>query len=549
MTGASRRGARRRQASHEESPLKEPVITRRRFIHHIARVAGAGAALAALDALGATALALGEDRPYNGPPVLPAGLGKGRRVTIIGAGIAGLTSALELSKAGFTCTVLEARSRPGGRNWTIRGGDRVVQTDGTQTVAWPQAPHLYFNAGPARIPHHHRALLGYCRELGVQMEIMMNDNRAALLQDDKAFGGKPVQAKQVVNDTRGYLSELLSKAMSSGGLDRELSRDDRERLSAVVAAFGDLREDGRFKGTGRAGFIEPPGAAMQFGTPRAPLPLAELLKADFWQFKANFGEDFEMASTMLQPVGGMDQIPRAFAARVGHLIRYDSVVDAIRKTATGARVQVRLNGGPVQAIDSDFVICTVPLSVLRAIPNDFAPAVQQAIASVAYATSSKIAFYAPRRFWEEDDAIYGGNSWTTREITQILYPSHGITKADGVLVGSYCFGFDPADDMGRFPVAERLRMALASGERLHPGYAGMVRNGVSVAWPKVPFNSGSWALWTDEQRKGSVYRALLQADGPVYFAGEHLSNLVSWQEGAILSAHRTIAQLAARVGA
>lgn len=527
--------------------MKEPAITRRRFIDHIARAAGAGAALAALDALGLTSLAIGAEHSYRGPPVLPAELGKGRRVTIIGAGIAGLTSALELSKAGFACTVLEARQRPGGRNWTIRGGDRVVQTDGTQTVAWPQAPHLYFNAGPARIPHHHRALLGYCRELGVPMEIMMNDNRAALLHDDKAFGGKPVQAKQVVNDTRGYLSELLSKAISSGGLDQQLSREDRERLSAVVAAFGDLREGGRFIGTLRSGFSEAPGAALQVGTRRAPLPLAELLKADFWQFKANFGEDAEMASTMLQPVGGMDQIPKAFAARVGHLIRYDSAVEAIRKTDKGARVEVRLNGGPTQAIDSDFVICTVPLSVLRTIPNDFAPKVQQAIASVAYATSSKIAFYAPRRFWEEDDEIYGGNSWTTREITQILYPSHGITKADGVLVGSYCFGFDPSDDMGRFPVAERIKMALVSGERLHPGYAGMVQGGVSVAWPKVPFNSGAWALWTGDQRKG-VYRELLQADGPIYFAGEHLSNLVSWQEGAILSAHRAIGQLAVRVG-
>ncbi|MFA9217235.1 MAG: flavin monoamine oxidase family protein [Sphingomonadaceae bacterium] len=121
--------------------------------------------------------------------------GGGQRITILGAGVAGLTCAYELQKAGFRCTLLEARSRPGGRNWTIRGGDTVRQSDGSQRVLWPQAPHLYFNAGPARIPHHHQAVLGYCREFGVALEIMMNDNRAAYLQDDQVFGGRPLAAR------------------------------------------------------------------------------------------------------------------------------------------------------------------------------------------------------------------------------------------------------------------------------------------------------------------------------------------------------------------
>jgi monoamine oxidase len=119
-------------------------VSRRAFLTNVARIGGAGAAYAALDALGATALAIGEAHAYAGPPPMPAGIGKGKRVTIIGAGMAGLTSAYELSKAGFTCTVLEARARPGGRNWTIRGGDLIEQSDGLQKVNWPKAPHLYF---------------------------------------------------------------------------------------------------------------------------------------------------------------------------------------------------------------------------------------------------------------------------------------------------------------------------------------------------------------------------------------------------------------------
>ncbi|MFA9217236.1 MAG: flavin monoamine oxidase family protein [Sphingomonadaceae bacterium] len=278
---------------------------------------------------------------------------------------------------------------------------------------------------------------------------------------------------------------------------------------------------------------------------RAPLPLSELLKAEYWEYKAAFPESYEQAATMLQPVGGMDQIARAFARRVHQLLRYDSVVDEIRKTASGARV-VYHQHGTRHVLDSEYVICTLPMSVLKTLAHDLAPAYRAAIAEVRYATSAKTAFYAPRRWWEQDEGIYGGLSWTSREITQILYPSHGIGQRDGVLVGSYTFGVLPQDDMGRYSVAQRL--ALASGEKLHAGYASKLRDGVCVAWSKVPYSAGSWAEWTPQQRGGS-YRTLLEPDGAIYFAGEHLSNLMSWQEGAILSAHRTIEQLAARVRA
>ena len=70
----------------------------------------------------------------NAPPAsaepfeLPRGSGGGRKVVILGAGIAGLVSAYELRRAGWDVTVLEARDRVGGRVWTVRGGDRIVQT-------------------------------------------------------------------------------------------------------------------------------------------------------------------------------------------------------------------------------------------------------------------------------------------------------------------------------------------------------------------------------------------------------------------------------------
>ena len=77
--------------------------------------------------------------------------------------------AYELRNAGYHPLILEARTRPGGRNWSLRAGDTVAEIGSTQHVAWDRDEHLYFNPGPARLPHHHEGILAYCRMLGVAL--------------------------------------------------------------------------------------------------------------------------------------------------------------------------------------------------------------------------------------------------------------------------------------------------------------------------------------------------------------------------------------------
>jgi monoamine oxidase len=192
-------------------------FTRRAFIQRMAQVGGYSAAFSTMRTLGLTAAS-----GISTLPQLTADFGKGKKVVILGAGIAGLVAAYELRKAGFECTILEARNRPGGRNWTIRDGSKVEFTDGTvQTCDWKDGG--YFNAGPARIPSIHTHLLGYCQDLGVPLEVEVNTSRSALMQADVLNGGKAVEQRQVIHDTRGYLAELLAKSIDKHTLDDELS--------------------------------------------------------------------------------------------------------------------------------------------------------------------------------------------------------------------------------------------------------------------------------------------------------------------------------------
>jgi monoamine oxidase len=521
-------------------------LTRRGFINLVGRAGGYAAVYNTMAAMGLLPVPA-----YAGPPQLAPGSGRGVRVVILGAGIAGLTAAYELGKAGYECVVLEARERPGGRAWTLRSGDRAEETDSVQTVAWQRSEHLYFNAGPARLPQHHTAILGYCREFGVPLEVIVNHNRDALLQHDGAFDGKPVRQRQVRGDIAGHLGELLAKALDKGALDEAIGDLDKEKLVAFVRGFGALGKDLAYRGSPRAGYDVLPGAGLEFGKLNSPLALKTLTQIPFWQAVTSFPDGFTQAATMLQPVGGMDRIALAFARRLESIITYNAVVTRIARAGeNGARVVYKDRSGTETAVEAPFVLITLPLSAVARLDADFAPPYQAAIAAGAnnYMSSGKIGFYSGRRFWEEDDRIYGGISWTTHDITQIWYPATNFHGRDGILLGAYTWTHELGERFAAQTPAERLRRAIEQGAKLHPQYPAEVSHGISVAWSKVPFSYGAWCEWTEENKR-NAYPVLLEPDGPYFLAGEHLSNVPAWQEGAILSAHKAVAAIAARAAA
>src|SRR5260370_1695003 len=233
------------------------VLRRRKFITQLAATRGMGAALLSMQAIGLASIVFAEPAP-----ILPAKVGNGTHVVMLGAGIAGLVRAYRLERAGFSVTLVEARRRTGGRNWTLRHGDKVEMIgEAEQTVGFSKG--MYFNAGPARIPSLHQGILSYCKLLGVPLEVEVNFTATAFPQSNASFNGKPIQERQAINDFRGRIAELLSKATNRGALDQELTADAKHRLIEFLRTSGDLSKDNLYKGSSAAGYTILPGAYDQ----------------------------------------------------------------------------------------------------------------------------------------------------------------------------------------------------------------------------------------------------------------------------------------------
>jgi monoamine oxidase len=524
----------------------EAVIRRRDLLSLIGAMAGSAAMYHAMTSLG-----FASESPYKGPLKLE-GDPRGASVLVLGAGLAGMTAALELRKAGYKVQILEFNRRAGGRNWTLRGGDSLVELGGyKQTCEFEQG--LYINPGPWRIPYHHRALLDYCRRLGVSLEPFIQLNHNAYLHASRAFGGAPQKIRAIKADFQGQVSELLAKVTQQGKLDEAISKEDQEALLQALRSWGALDSDYKYNANLVSaefrGYARDPGGGLGGEPlPSDPVGLPDLLKSRVWRYLQNFAR-YNFQTTMFQPVGGMDMIGKAFAKQVGDLIRYNSKVTKIEQNDRGVTVSFVDTSDPsvTQQAKADWCVCTIPLSILSQIQIDVGSPMQAAIDAVPYAGSVKVGLQFKRRFWEEDEAIYGGISYTDLPIRQIAYPNYGFNRAGrGVLLGAYLFEGANCYEFTAMTPAERVASAVEFGAKIHPQYKAEFENGFAVAWHRVPFTLGCSGEWTDASR-AKHFRNLCQIDGRIVLAGEHASDLPAWQEGAILSSLDAIARLHDRV--
>ncbi|MBU0554748.1 MAG: flavin monoamine oxidase family protein [Alphaproteobacteria bacterium] len=515
--------------------------TRRDLLAMIGKAGGAIAMYQAMTAFGHAA-----ETQFTGPPKL-SGAPKGAKVLVLGAGLAGMLAAYELRKAGYAVQILEYQNRPGGRNYSIRGGDKVVEVGGaTQTCEFQ--PGNYVNPGPWRIPHHHRTLLHYTKAFGVELEPFIQLNHNAWVHNSKAFGGKPQRYKELAVDYKGHVSELLGKSLNAGALDDKVTKEDKERLVQALRDWGlldsNLNYTGGLRVSGQRGYDQPPGGGVNGApTPSKINSLSDVLDSRVWQQMSFFFTNV-MQTTMFQPKGGIDMIGKGFAKQLPGLITYNAKVTKVAQSDSGVTVSWQdLTTNAMNEAKADYCVCTIPLGVLNQLELQASAPLKAAIAAVPYSNSVKMGLEMRSRFWEEKDAIYGGHSFTDQQISLISYPNYDFFgDKPAVLLGAFAGGAAGYALAGMTP-EQRIEAALKQGSVFHPeDYRKEFMNGVSLAWSRTPWIMGCCATWSEASR-AQHYQNLVAMDGRVVLAGEHASFYGCWMEGALLSALDAIERL------
>lgn len=360
----------------------------------------------------------------------------GKKILIVGAGMAGLVAGYELSQAGHDVTILEARMRAGGR---------------VQTLREPFSDGLYAEAGAARIPDNHDLTLKYVKLFGVELEPM-------------------------------YPAKL-SALRIAGASKREISIND---FAEGLAQF--------------------------------------------------FGSEFRGPERFSKIKGGNDNLPKAFAQRLGDKIHYGSPVVRIEQDDKAARA-IALQNGSQHTFTADHILCAVPYSVLRNVelPSNFSENKIRIIKSLRYDSVSRVYLQTKKRSWEEK----GLNGFAlTNDAVEIWQPTWSQPGPRGILMTYNRPG--QAERIASMKDPDRISSTLTQLDPFFPGLRENFEKGATKCWIEDEWARGAWAFIGPKD-----FMAGSSPEGRIHFAGEHLSPWFSWMQGALDSGLRAVKEISA----
>ncbi|HZO82192.1 MAG TPA: NAD(P)/FAD-dependent oxidoreductase [Candidatus Binataceae bacterium] len=453
-----------------------------------------------------------------------------KSVIVLGAGLAGLAAAYELSEAGHTVCVLEARSRPGGRVHTLRD---------------PFAEGMHAEAGAfAFVPSAPDYVMNYVRRFGLAITPAV-PNEVSGLGVVYHFRGRRVPESVQMDWPLG-----LSDEERRIGLPAMRSRYLRSAVDEVIRAAGAGDLEGVLRKYDRysfAEFLDQVGASPEAGELMAVTdwdPVGEKLDErsalDVLAQTACYGA---FRGQRYSIVGGNDRLPRAFAERLGERVRYGAAAARIEQNRRGVRA-VYIQGGREAAVEADYLVCSLPLPALRAIETSppLAALKRRAIEELPYSCVTSIALQCRTRFWGE--AGLAGSAFTDLPISLLWDGTDSQRTRRGILQGVMTGA--RARHALALPHERRVELILDSAEKVFPPLRSWCEGVEYRCWDEEPCSRGANA-WFRTGQMTALMPALAQAEGRFYFAGEHGGSLLlhGSAQGALESGLRAAREIIA----
>jgi monoamine oxidase len=463
-----------------------------------------------------------EERKQTG--VEPAS-NEGRKVVVIGGGLAGLATAHLLNGRGYDVTVLEAKAHPGGRILTIRDPFRDGQ---------------FAEAGAARVVGD-PALIALFTELGVPLEQWTRTKGLARVS---LFGGKRVVTAP------GAPSPPPPGQLPFSAAEEALGEDGRmEKYFALSSTFDPtaplpenllsldamsgadyLRKQGA-----SAAFIADTDDSLGIGDTGVE-GMSALSMIQLW---AEILREIKLGSVG-QVAGGTDRLPQALATRLGSRLLRDAPVTHVEQSAGGVRVVFQQAGRRSELL-GDRVVVAIPPTVLRslAVTPRFSPEKERALGEVALESVTRAWVQTSERFWTARGE--SGRVNTDLPLGSVRDESEALSGTAGIL-GIYAKRA-PARKLGALPEDARHREVLDYIEAAHPGAKPHVVSIASKCWDADPYQLGAYLYFKPGQLT-RIVAPLARAEGRLHFTGDHTSHRPGFMHGALASAMRVVREIA-----
>jgi monoamine oxidase len=244
---------------------------------------------------------------------------------------------------------------------------------------------------------------------------------------------------------------------------------------------------------------------------------------------------------MFHPVGGMDQIPKAFQRAIGSShITFNAEVQSVHQTDTEVEViYLDTKSGRKTRVTTDYVVACLPMSVLSKVDINLSGDMMQAVRATTYSDSAKMGLAMKRRFWEEDDQIFGGHLYSNLPIGEFSYPSSDYFSRKGVLLGLYANA--PVGDLISRPVQARVEHVLMHASKVHPQIRQEFEGAYGVWWKRVKYSEGGFANGAAVARREQLSR--VENRIMIGCAAAAPYSEPDWQEGAVAAGWQALKSL------
>lgn len=437
------------------------------------------------------------------------------KVIVLGAGLSGLNTALQLEKMGMQVSILEARDRVGGRVYTM-----------DQVSGKPEAGANIIGPNYARV-------LDSARQLGLELvpatTVVGGIHTMPLFINGEII---PLDqwAQSPYNPFPATMKQLPPSYVVSSLARENPLQDPGDWLKPQYSAL-DVPVEQPLK---KLGFTpEALRLVQKDNTYGDSLATTSLLKT--YHNVANQQKARQLGNELFAVAGGNQRLPEAMAAAVKGAIHLQERVSSVRQSAQGVEV-ITASG---KHYKGDYVVSTLPLPAMAKV--QFQPALSSgklaAMNAMTYTRAMLVQIEVLQPYWGDKPH----SLWTDTSIGRIL-----ATSLDGsgeVTNITLWLAGDDAAHYGKMPAAKRDQELLAAFQRIYPDAAGKVKIGGVMDWSNDPYSGGSWLQWQPGQAK-AYHASLIQPEGRIFFAGEHTGLVHTGMEAAMESSERVVLQLA-----